>query len=84
MAKIVSILTVAEKWPTLSKELESTELTNMEGGVLPLLSGFICAFDPVAPGFTPKHTIYTFINLYWFVSCGKDENEQKRGRDWPF
>ena len=35
MAKIVSILTGAEKWPTLSKELESTELTNMEGGVLP-------------------------------------------------
>ena len=26
-----------------------------------LLSGFVCAFHPAAPGSTPKHTIYAFI-----------------------
>ena len=29
------------------------------------------------PSCRPKYTIYAFINLYWFVSCGKDKNKQK-------
>ena len=44
------------------------------------LNGFACAFDLATSGSSPKHTIYAFINLYWFVSCGKDENKQKEAR----
>ena len=31
-----------------------------------MLSGFICAFHPAAPGLSPKHTISVFINLLNF------------------
>ena len=26
-----------------------------------VLSGFVCAYNPAAPGSSPKHTIYAFI-----------------------
>ena len=53
-------------------------------GRLPQLCGFVCAYHPAAPGLNLKHTIYAFIQfvllkLYW----EKDENKQKRDRDWP-
>ena len=31
-------------------------------GVLPKLSGYVCAYHPAAPGLSPKHAIYAFIN----------------------
>ena len=37
------------------------------------LSGFVCNFHPA-----------TLLSIYiWIVSCGKNENKQKRARDWP-
>ena len=33
--------------------------------------------------FEPKHAINAFINLYLNCHVEKDENKQKRGRDWP-
>ena len=29
-----------------------------------LLRGFVCAYDPAAPGSNPKQTIYAFFNLF--------------------
>ena len=29
------------------------------------------------PGLSPKHTIYAFINLNWFVSYWKNENKKE-------
>ena len=46
--------------------------------VPPWLSGFVCAYQPAAPGSSPKHTIYAFIFVVEFVlllSCEK----QKKG-----
>ena len=42
-----------------------------------MLSEYICTYHPAAPGSSPKHTFYAFINLDWFVTWGKDENQQK-------
>ena len=62
------------------------KLTNkkLAWGVPPYLSGIVCAFHPAAPGSRPKHTIYAFINLnFWIASCGKDENKKKEARIGP-
>ena len=35
-----------------------------------------------SPGSNPKHAFYAFFNLYWNCNEKKNENKQKRGRDW--
>ena len=41
------------------------------------IAQWICLHLPSCrPGSSPKHTIYAFINLCWFVSSWKDENKQ--------
>ena len=54
----------------------------------PELSGFVWAFNPAAPGSSPKHTNYASI-IYSqicaiFVSCEKNENKQKETGFGPF
>ena len=52
----------------------------------PQLRGFVCAYQPAAPGSNPKQTIYAFFNfillklkLYMklLLQREKDENKQK-------
>ena len=42
--------------------------------------GFICAYHLAAPGSNPKHTIYTFFNLYYW-NC--DEKRTKINKKRP-
>ena len=49
---------------------------------------FVCAYHPATPGSSPKHTIYAFIiyRIYAYtiyLSRGKNESKEKRGREWP-
>ena len=44
------------------------------------LCGFICAYHPAALGSNPKHTIYTFFNLYYW-NC--DEKRTKINKKRP-
>ena len=55
-------------------------------GVLPQLSGFICAYHPAAPGLSPKHTIYafSFIVFVLYLSFEKNKNKQKEAGFGPF
>ena len=46
----------------------------------PQLRGFICAYHPAAPGSIPKHSIYTFFNLY----RENNENKLKEAGIGPF
>ena len=39
-------------------------LNSGNDAIAQLLSGFVYIFHPAAPGSSPKHTIYAFINLY--------------------
>ena len=58
----------------------------MDQGVPPQLSGFVCTYHYAASGSNPKHTIYTFlVKLCTILSLclEKDNNKQKRGRNWP-
>ena len=32
---------------------------------MPYLRGFVCAYNPVAQGSNPKHTINAFFNLFY-------------------
>ena len=68
-------------WIGMSLIESSVNTSNTEP---PKLSGFVGAFQFATPSLRPKHTIYAFINLYWFVSCGKDENKQKEAGISPF
>ena len=62
---------------------------NSVKGVLPQLSGFICAFHRANPGSRPKYTIYAFIiysqSLCYICLCNvkRTKNKQNRDRDWP-
>ena len=49
-----------------------------------VLSGFVCAFHPAAPGSIPKHTIYAYVYMLISELCGKDENKQREARIGPF
>ena len=51
-----------------------------------MLSGFVCAYHPAAPGSSPKHSIYTFsfIEFVQYLSCEKKENKQKEAGFGPF
>ena len=48
------------------------------------LRGFVCAYHPAATGSNPKHTIYTFFNLYCDCNEKKNENKQKEAGIGPF
>ena len=55
---------------------------NKTDGVRPSwLTRSICAYHHVAPGSNPKHIIIAFSS-YHLIMMWKDENKQKRGRDW--
>ena len=44
---------------------------------LPQLSGFVCAYHPVAPGSNPKHTIYPFSVCIIDIVMIKGQNKLK-------
>ena len=51
------------------------------------ISGFICAFDPAAPGSSPKHTFYAFIiysQICAIFVMWKEQNKQKEAGFGPF
>ena len=58
-------------------EVGGASVKTLEGmGLPPKLSGFICAFHPVAPGLIPKHTIYAiviYIQNVLYLSCEKNK-----------
>ena len=50
----------------------------------PSLYGSVCGYHRAALGSYPKHIIYTLLFPFKFeLYCEKNENKQRRGRDWP-
>ena len=60
-----------------NKKIESRSFLLL---VPPYISGFVCPFHLAAPGSSPKHTIYAFINLYLNCSLW---NRRKRTEKRP-
>ena len=47
-----------------------------------VLSGFVCAFHPAAPGSIPKHTIYAYVYMLISELCHVEKtkiNKEKLG-----
>ena len=47
-------------WLLIDIAFFNTKIVNITKLVAP-----VCAYHPAAPGSNPKHTIYTFFNLYY-------------------